>query len=245
MTAYRPPAPSFGPFKKMWTRFWMRFAGYGALGRLATRLATWAAPYQHKEGYFLANLNPRGYIAPSATISHRDVSLGENVFIGERVLIYQRKTGGRVELGSKVRIYRDCIIETGHEGYLTVGERSNIHPRCQLNAYVAPIRIGSRVGIAPNCAFYSYNHSFEAGDLIHDQGLLSKGPIVVGDDAWLGVGVIVLSGVTIGRGAVIGAGSVVTQDVPDGAIAVGNPARVVKMRGGKRTEEEHDAIIYG
>lgn len=50
------------------------------------------------------------------------------------------------------------------------------------------------------------------------------------DGAWLGVGVIVLGGVRIGAGAVIGAGSVVTQDVPDGAIAVGVPARVVKMR---------------
>jgi acetyltransferase-like isoleucine patch superfamily enzyme len=46
----------------------------------------------------------------------------------------------------------------------------------------------------------------------------------------LGFGVIVLSGVRIGKGAVIGAGSVVTQDIPDNAIACGNPARVVKMR---------------
>ena len=51
------------------------------------------------------------------------------------------------------------------------------------------------------------------------QGLRSKGPIVVKDDAWLGVGVHVLEGVTIGQGAVIGAGAVVTQDVPAYAIA--------------------------
>jgi acetyltransferase-like isoleucine patch superfamily enzyme len=60
--------------------------------------------------------------------------------------------------------------------------------------------------------------------------LQSKGSIVIGDEAWLGFGVIVLGGVRIGEGAVIGAGSVVTQDVPDGAIAMGVPARVVKMR---------------
>ena len=58
----------------------------------------------------------------------------------------------------------------------------------------------------------------------------TKGGIVIGDDAWLGVGVIVLDGVKIGKGAVVGAGSVVTRDIPDGAIATGVPARVVKMR---------------
>ena len=50
------------------------------------------------------------------------------------------------------------------------------------------------------------------------------------DYAWLGVGVIVLSGVRIGKGAVVGAGSVVTRDIPDGGVAVGVPARVIKMR---------------
>ena len=86
--------------------------------------------------------------------------------------------------------------------------------------------------IAPNCAFYPYNHGIEPGKLIQEQPLYSKGDIIVGDDAWLGFGVIVLDGVRIGKGAVVGAGSVVTEDIPDGGIAVGVPARVVKMRDG-------------
>lgn len=58
----------------------------------------------------------------------------------------------------------------------------------------------------------------------------TKGGIVIGDDAWLGVGTIVLDGVTIGEGAVVGAGSVVSRDIPAMAVAVGNPAKVVRIR---------------
>jgi virginiamycin A acetyltransferase len=58
----------------------------------------------------------------------------------------------------------------------------------------------------------------------------SKGPITIGDDVWLGADATILSGVTIGQGAVIGGSAVVAKDVPPYAIAVGNPARVVKYR---------------
>jgi acetyltransferase-like isoleucine patch superfamily enzyme len=212
-----------------WTRFWMRYAGLNATGRLATRLATWFAP-PHKARVCLALINRRGYIDPSATIYHSDLRLGANCFIGDRVMIFKRENGGSVNLGDRVFIYRDTIIETGNGGSLTIGNHSSIHPRCQLNAYLASIQIGSGVMIAPNCAFYSYDHGIASDMIIRKQPLQSKGGIIVGDEAWLSVGVIVLSGVKIGSHAVIGAGSVVTSDVPDGAIAVGSPAKVVKMR---------------
>ncbi len=141
----------------MWTRFWMRFAGLNTFGRVATRFATWYAP-PHKARYILAGMNPKGFIEPDAVIYHSDLRLGKNVFIGNRVIIYQAKDGGPVELGDRVYIYRDAILETGQGGYLTIGDHASIHPRCQLNAYLAPIQIGSGVMIAPNCALYSYNH---------------------------------------------------------------------------------------
>jgi acetyltransferase-like isoleucine patch superfamily enzyme len=221
--------PNNNPMLRRWTNFWMRFAGMSPGGRLATWLATWFA-LPHKDRVYLAHVNPRGYIALSATIHHADLHLGANVFIDDRVVIFQRETGGSIELGDRVYIYRDTIMETGHGGSLHIGAHSSIHPRCQLNAYVAPIRIGSGVMIAPNCAFYSYDHGIVPGRSIREQPLQSRGPIVIGDECWFGVGSIVLSGVCIGHGAVIGAGSVVTQDVPAGAIAVGVPAQVVKMR---------------
>jgi acetyltransferase-like isoleucine patch superfamily enzyme len=97
-------------------------------------------------------------------------------------------------------------------------------------AHKASIRIGRGVAIAPGCAFYPYDHGITSGTPIASQPLTSRGDIVVGDGAWLGTNVIVLSGVEIGRGAVIGAGSVVTRSVPEEAIAVGNPARVIGRR---------------
>jgi acetyltransferase-like isoleucine patch superfamily enzyme len=212
-----------------WTRFWMCHAGLSRFGRIATRFATWFAP-PHKARVALAYMNARGYVAPSATIYHSDLRIGANVFIGDRVIVFQRKNGGAVEIGDRVCIYRDAVLETGYGGYLEIGDEASIHPRCQVNAYVAPIQIGRGVMIAPNCALYSYDHGVAPNRPIREQPLETKGGIVIGDEAWLAVGVTVLSGVRIGKGAVIGAGSVVTKDVPDDAIAAGVPACVVKMR---------------
>ena len=214
---------------KRWIRFWMRYAGLKSFGRIASLFVSWCAP-PHKARVYLAYMNSRGYIEPSATIYHSKLRLGVNIFIGDHVIIFEGKNGGPVELGDRVNIFRHTIIETAHGGSVTLEAEASIHPRCQLNAYKTPIRIGRGTMIAPNCAFYTYDHGVAPDRPIRQQPLQSKGGITIGSEAWLGVGVIVLGGVKIGDGAVIGAGSVVTQDVPDGAIAMGTPARVVKMR---------------
>ncbi|MFN6945468.1 MAG: acyltransferase [Cytophagaceae bacterium] len=225
---YRHPA-TFNIWINYWTRFWMKFAGVSFFGRIATRFAALFAP-PHKARPYLAHLNPKGYISPSVTIYHSDLRFGKNIFIDERVVIFQRENAGPIVIGDRVYIYRDTILETGHGGFLRIGNDSSIHPRCQLNAYISPIQIGNGVMIAPNCAFYSYDHGIAPGQPIRKQPLQSKGAIIIEDEAWIGFGTIILSGVRIGRGAVVGAGSVVTQDVPDGGIAAGVPARIVKMR---------------
>ncbi len=73
---------------------------------------------------------------------------------------------------------------------------------------------------------------------------LSKGKIVVGDDVWIGMNTIILSGVKIGKGAVIGAGSVVSKNIPPYAIAVGNPCKVIKYRFSEAIREKVNKIRF-
>jgi acetyltransferase-like isoleucine patch superfamily enzyme len=140
------------------------------------------------------------------------------------------KNGGSVTLKDHVSILRDTIIETGDHGRVHIEKHSYIHPQCHIIAYTNDIHIGCRVMLAANCAFYPHNHGAKKEIDIIEQPLESKGPIRIGDNAWLGTGVIVLGGVTVGEGAVIGAGSLVTKSIPSNAIAAGRPAKVIRMR---------------
>jgi maltose O-acetyltransferase len=91
---------------------------------------------------------------------------------------------------------------------------------------VAPITIGEDVQIGPNVQLLTPTHPIAAGP--RRAKFEAALPIVIGDNVWLGGGAIVLPGVTIGENSVIGAGAVVTRDIPANAVAVGNPARVVR-----------------
>lgn len=128
----------------------------------------------------------------------------------------------------------------------SVGERSQILPRfqCDYGTHVrlgansflnydailldcAPISIGDDVWIGPRVQLLTALHPVDDHDA-RRQGWESALPIVIGNNVWLGGGVIVCPGVSIGDNAVIGAGSVVTRDVPAAVLAVGNPCRVIR-----------------
>lgn len=91
---------------------------------------------------------------------------------------------------------------------------------------VAPITIGRDVKIGPNVQLLTPTHPVDAE--LRRAKFEAARPIVIGDNVWLGGGVIVLAGVTIGENSVIGAGAVVTRDIPPNVVAVGNPARVMR-----------------
>jgi acetyltransferase-like isoleucine patch superfamily enzyme len=216
--------------KEKWIRFWMKYAGTDFLGRIATRNAELFAPPYYSRAILLSWCNPKGYVSTKAIIYHDKIIFGKNIFIGDRVRVYKDQDGGEVKIGDASSIHDDTFLQTGQEGKIIIGANTNINPRCQLSAYKSSIIIGNGVNIAPNCAFYPYDHGTKAGTDIFEQPLTSKGDIVIKDFAWLGVGVIVISGGKVGEGAVIGAGSVVNTEIPDFAIAVGNPAKVIRYR---------------
>jgi maltose O-acetyltransferase len=95
---------------------------------------------------------------------------------------------------------------------------------------VAPITIGDDVQMGPNVQLLTPTHPVEPEP--RRQKWEAAEPITIGDNVWLGGGVVVCPGVTIGENTVVGAGAVVTKDLPAGVVAVGNPARVVRSVGG-------------
>ena len=86
-----------------------------------------------------------------------------------------------------------------------------------------PIRIGANVLFGPHVQIYTATHPLDAVE--RRKRLESAKPIAIGDDCWIGGGVIISPGVTIGARSVLGAGAVVTRDIPTDTIAVGNPAK--------------------
>lgn len=217
-------------FELVWSTFWVRLSGTSLPGRAAGHLAMLVVPSYYGQRR-LARRGERGFISPRASVSpvaklHRR----SHTFIGDDVTIYAEADGGPIHLADRVHLNQGTVIQTGQAGSVRIGRDTEVQRDCQLAAYRAPIEIGADVQIAPFCALYSYDHGMARGVPMKDQDLESKGPIVVEDDVWLGVGATVLSGVRIGRGAVVAAGAVVTRDVPPHTIVAGVPARVVGTR---------------
>ncbi len=109
-----------------------------------------------------------------------------------------------------------------------IGDNSGLGIRCEING---PVDIGKNVLMAPDVIIYTQNHAFKQKDvLIIEQKYYPTKKVIIDDDVWIGRRVIILPGVHIGKGAVIGAGAVVAKDIPEYAIAVGNPVVIKSFR---------------
>jgi len=96
------------------------------------------------------------------------------------------------------------------------------------------IYIGDKVMFGPNVTVVTAAHPVEPG--LRARGFQYNKDVYIGENAWIGAGAVILPGVHIGRNAVIGAGSIVTADIPDNAVAVGNPCRVMREAGQRDRE---------
>ena len=111
-----------------------------------------------------------------------------------------------------------------------IGSHVSIHPMCYIDA-TGGLTIGSQVSIAHGTTIMTTEHDYTHGGKSIRDAPLRREPVVIGSDVWIGAGVRVLAGVTVGDRVVIGAGAVVTRDVPSGTIAAGVPARVIRQIG--------------
>ncbi|MEM8552858.1 MAG: acyltransferase [Pseudomonadota bacterium] len=154
-----------------------------------------------------ASVSPLADIEPSQRGTR--IVVGPETVIDSFVKIKPAGGTGDVMIGARTTINSGCVIYTGNG-----------------------VLIGDDVAIAANCVFASTNHAFRERDrLIREQRFLpSRGGIVVEDDVWLGAGVVLLDGAMVRRGAVIGALSLVRGEVPEYAIATGNPLTVKSYR---------------
>lgn len=110
-------------------------------------------------------------------------------------------------------------------GDVVIGSRTRIG---MSNVLIGPVQIGDDVMFAQNIVLSGLNHGFEDINIVPHLQPVSKAPIHIEDEVWVGANVVIVAGVRVGKHSVIAAGAIVTKDIPPYSVAVGNPARVIK-----------------
>jgi acetyltransferase-like isoleucine patch superfamily enzyme len=154
-------------------------------------------------------------------------SAGRDIFVERNVRLLRHPEN--VRLGDRVMLKEGSrICPTNPGASVGIGPWTTIGHHTFIFAMTS-IEIGANCLIAPFCYLIDNEHGIRSGRLIREQPMTAR-PIRIGDDVWLGTGVVVTSGVTVADGAVLGARSVITDDVPANAIVVGVPGRVIGYR---------------
>ncbi|MHC1560119.1 acyltransferase [Actinomycetospora sp. C-140] len=150
------------------------------------------------------------------------------VFLGKGVQLEAREGFGRLEIGRFVHIGDHTRLRC-HEGSLRIGDKSVFGNENTVNCYL-DIEFGEATLLSDWIYVCDFDHRYADVHVpIKDQGIV-KTPVRIGPETWIGTKVTVLRGARVGRGCVLGAHAVVRGDVPDHAVAVGAPARVVRDR---------------
>lgn len=145
---------------------------------------------------------------PFRLTNPRSISIGKECFVGR---------GSWFE-----------AIGEGTEPKIVIGNNVSFSGGCTITASKR-VEIEDGSLIAKNVHISDHSHSYsDITRNIKDQGITPADPVLIRKGSWLGQGVVVCPGVSIGKNSVIGANSVVTRSIPDNSVAVGSPAKVIK-----------------
>ena len=164
------------------------------------------------------------------TLRHpHKVRIGDNVVIDDGCCLDAKGTDNQgIQIGSGVFIGRNTILSCKN-GDIVIDDEANVGFNTEIFS-AARVHVGRKVLIAAYTYLVGGDHMYDRVDIpVLDQPRNARG-IDVGDHVWLGAHVVVTDGSTIGRDAIIGAGAVVVGEIPEYAIAVGTPAKVVRDR---------------
>lgn len=165
--------------------------------------------------------------ARARLLALRGARVGPKVRIGPRCRI---EKPWRVSLGERTQLEADVYVKvTSPTAELRVGEFAFVGRGTEIDVS-CEIVIGRHALIAPGCFVTDHSHRYADRTLRIDQQGCGEAKVRIGDDSWLGVGTVVLPGVTVGDGAVVGAHAVVRRDVPGCEVHAGVPARKVGER---------------
>ena len=154
--------------------------------------------------------------------------VGKNLRIASNVEI---SNPDHIEIGDNVVIGSQTIIIGYHhaEGGVVIGDRTWIGPMCYMHG-AGGIYIGNDVGIGPGVKILTSSHTGEDTEIPVKNTPLKFDAVIISDGSDIGMGAIILPGITVGKGAIVGAGAVITKNVPPFTTVAGNPARIISTR---------------
>lgn len=167
-------------------------------------------------------------------INRKNIFLGENVRIGKKTVINAISYSGviladNVKLGENNQLLVTGSLQAIGKG-IKVGKNTSFSENTFFGA-AGGIEVGSDVIVGQNVRFHAENHVFsDKKKLIREQGVTHLG-IKIGNNCWIGSGVVFLDGAIVGDGCVIAANAVVTKEFPNNVIIGGLPAKIIKLRG--------------
>lgn len=150
-----------------------------------------------------------------------------SIFSGPIAALFKQLliTGRMKDCGSNVFLGKGTVLKNVHN--IKLGSNISIQDMCYVDG-LGGLEIGDNVSIAHHSSILTFNHLATDKNLPIKYNELSYDPVIIQPDVWIGGGVRILPGVTIGTRSIIAAGSVVTNDVPSHSIVAGNPARIIK-----------------